>query len=108
MFYEEVLRELGLFCLEKRRLRENPSLYSYLERGCNGMGTGLFCCACTERIRGNGLRLRKGRFRLTIGKKNSQLGWSGIRIGSPGRWWSPSLEVLKRCLDLALGDGSVF
>jgi len=63
--YEERLRKLGLFSLEKRRLRVDLiTMFQYLKNGYKEDGDSLLTRSHTEKTRSNGYKLILGRFRL--------------------------------------------
>ena len=64
------LTELGLFSLEKRRLQGHlivalQHIKRVYEHEINQLFTWLDC----DRTRGNGFKLKEGRFRLDVGRK---------------------------------------
>jgi len=84
--YKDRLRELGLFSLEKRRLRGD-------------------CIAAFHYLKGDGFKLKEGRFRLGIRKK-----FFTMRVVKHSNVLprevvaAPSLEVFKARLDGVLSN----
>ncbi|KFQ05406.1 hypothetical protein N329_00863, partial [Haliaeetus albicilla] len=104
--YEDRLRQLRLFSLEKRRLwADITEAFQYLKGAYRKIGEGLFNRECSDRTRGNGFKLKEGRVRLDIGKKS----FTAMVV----RHWNrlpreavdaPSLEVIKARLDGTLSN----
>ncbi|XP_062838789.1 uncharacterized protein LOC134299554 isoform X1 [Anolis carolinensis] len=99
--YEERLKELGMFSLQKRRLRGDMiAIYKYVRRSHREEGASLFAAALETRTLNNGFKLQERRFHLNI-RKNF------LTVRAVRQWNSlprtvveaPSLEAFKQRLD---------
>ncbi|KFV74245.1 hypothetical protein N307_14581, partial [Dryobates pubescens] len=106
LYYEGRLKELGLFCLEKRRFHGDLIVaFQYLKGSYKKAGEGLFRVPGNARTRGNGKKMELGKFILDVRKK-----FFTVRVV---RHWNrlpgevveaSSLEVVKARLHVALDN----
>ena len=95
-----------MFSLKKRRLWGDLRVaFQYLKGAHRKAGEGLFVMECRDRTRGNGFKLKEGRFRLDIRMKfltqREVRHWHRLPREAVD---APSLEVFKARLDGALGN----
>lgn len=62
VYYEEKLKQLGLFHLEKR-MCDPIAAFQYLKAACKKDRERLFTRVYSDRTRGNGSKLKEWRFR---------------------------------------------
>jgi len=104
--YEDRMRELGLFSLEKRRLwGDLTAAFQYPKGDYKQEGNELLTRVDSDKTRKNGFKLKEGRFRLDVRGK--------FFTERMVRCWyrlpreiadAPSLEAFKTRLDGPLGN----
>ena len=104
--YEERLRELGLFSLQKKRLWcDHIAAFQYLKGAYKKDGEQLFAQLDKDKTRGNGFKLKERIFRLEVRRKfftqRVVRHWKRLPRETVD---NPPLEVFKPRLDEAMGN----
>ena len=110
--YEDRLKELGLLSLKKRKFwGDLRASFKCLKGSYRKEGDKHSSKICCDRTRGNGFKLKEGRFRLDT-RKSGEKKLFTVRVE---KYWNklprdvleaPSLEMLKARLDWALSTRS--
>ncbi|KAJ7425721.1 hypothetical protein WISP_22285 [Willisornis vidua] len=104
--YEEWLRKLGLFSLEKKKVQEGPycSLKPSERMLEPGGGVSLFFQVKSDRMRENGLKLLQEGLDWILGKISSLKMCLSIGTGCPWKWWISIPSYVQKAMDMAFGD----
>lgn len=96
------MRELSLFSLEKKQVRDKP-INVYQKGGCQENGSRLFPAVPSNRTRDNGQKLRHRKLYLNMRKELLYCAvtthWNGLPREAAE---SPSLEIFKTSVDTIL------
>jgi len=104
-----ILHATLFWCKQLRKKRELQGdlteAFQFLKGSYKKEGDRFFSGICCDRARGNGFKLKEGRFRLDIQKKYFPVRAVRHQNSSPGDVVdAPSLETIKAGLDQALGN----